>query len=281
MESEVARLTEKARNNLRDGERKLEEKFRAELSAKTKLANLYKSHSEEQNAKVEDLGKVVTNLQNMLKESNRKQQESSRKQEEQLQNLSKQVSDISIAGVNISGEEAKASKSQLMAIIKYLRQEKDIMAGRLEVSQAESARLQSQLQDEEKKTEELTAEKENLKAEISRLNNNRPALSVSCEEKQNYDERIFKVQKTMKELKKELEELARLNSTRNCGSGADDGRTLKLTIKPVLKRAKVSGLSDEVGPKPSTRQNQPKVVTFVETEQSRAGPKKRKRMRMI
>ena len=52
----------------RESERKLEEK----LSAQTRLANLYKSHSEEHNTKVENLGKVVTNLQDMLKESNSK-----------------------------------------------------------------------------------------------------------------------------------------------------------------------------------------------------------------
>ena len=98
-ETQVARLTEEARNALRsknilmeesqeiqsraenlaeklrdsrESERKLEEKFRAELSAQTRLANLYKSHSEEHNAKVEDLGKVITNLQNIMKESKEK-----------------------------------------------------------------------------------------------------------------------------------------------------------------------------------------------------------------
>ena len=60
-------LAEKLRDS-RESERKLEEKFRAELAAQTRLANLYKSHSEEHNNKVEDLKKVVTNLQNMLKE---------------------------------------------------------------------------------------------------------------------------------------------------------------------------------------------------------------------
>ena len=64
-------LAEKLRES-RESERKLEEKFRAELSAQTRLANLYKCHSEEHNAKVEDLGKVVADLQNLLKESGQK-----------------------------------------------------------------------------------------------------------------------------------------------------------------------------------------------------------------
>merc|ERR550532_2769470 len=43
----------------RDSETKLEEKFRAELLAQTKLATLYKSHSEEHTGKVEEhTGKV-------------------------------------------------------------------------------------------------------------------------------------------------------------------------------------------------------------------------------
>merc|ERR1719219_1182287 len=104
-----------------------------------------------------------------------------------------------------------------------LRQEKDILACKLEGNQAETARLKSQLQEEEKKTEDLTAEKEKLKKEITRLNNNTSAqsVSVSCGEEKNYDERIFKAEKTMKELKKELKELVRLNSSRKCEGGDD------------------------------------------------------------
>jgi len=56
----------------RDCERKLEEKFRAELSVQTRLASLYKSHSEEHNSKVEDLQKVVTELQGLLKTETKK-----------------------------------------------------------------------------------------------------------------------------------------------------------------------------------------------------------------
>ena len=65
LETQVARLTEEARSEnilkeslaekLKDSterERKLEEKFRAQ----TRLTNLYKSQSEEHNAKVKDLG---------------------------------------------------------------------------------------------------------------------------------------------------------------------------------------------------------------------------------
>ena len=57
----------------RETERKMEEKFRAELSAQTRLSQLYKSHSEDHNSKVEELQTVVTELQTLLKESNEKQ----------------------------------------------------------------------------------------------------------------------------------------------------------------------------------------------------------------
>ena len=50
----------------------LEEKFRAELSAQTRLASLYKSHSEEHNSKVEDMQSVVSNLQTLLRDANNK-----------------------------------------------------------------------------------------------------------------------------------------------------------------------------------------------------------------
>ena len=62
-------------DNLREARetaRTLEEKFRAELSAQTRLASLYKSHSEEHNSKVEEMQSVVSNLQTLLKDANTK-----------------------------------------------------------------------------------------------------------------------------------------------------------------------------------------------------------------
>merc|ERR1711874_563067 len=114
------------------------------------------SHSEEHNAKVKDLGKVVTNLQNLLKESNRKQ-------EELLDNLGKQVSDISTAGLDVSREDDRASNSQLRATIKYLRQEKDIMACRLQVAEIEKDCLESQLNnnDDEDSSDEESSDDDN------------------------------------------------------------------------------------------------------------------------
>ena len=70
-QSRAESLAEKLKE-ARDCERKMEEKFRAELSAQTRLATLYKSHSEEHNDKVEDLQKVVNELQGLLKENNQK-----------------------------------------------------------------------------------------------------------------------------------------------------------------------------------------------------------------
>merc|ERR1712141_877259 len=75
---------------------------------------------------------------------------------------------------NISMEEDSTSNSQLMAIIKYLRQEKDIMAGRLEVTQAETARLQSQLDHQQRLvTESQTA------LELERSNQSQSSISAS------------------------------------------------------------------------------------------------------
>merc|ERR1712106_285867 len=79
----------------------------------------------------------------------------------QLERVSQQMTDMSAAGLNTSGSadsgantsmgantsinKEDANSTQLMAIIKYLRQEKDILSGRLEVLQAETARTRSQL----------------------------------------------------------------------------------------------------------------------------------------
>merc|ERR1712038_1048779 len=79
----------------------------------------------------------------------------------QLERVSKQLTDMTSAGLNTSGtaaapasadtsmsnvsiNEEDANNSQLMAIIKYLRQEKEILSGRVELMQAESARIHSQ-----------------------------------------------------------------------------------------------------------------------------------------
>jgi len=82
----------------------------------------------------------------------------------QLELVSQQMTDMTAAGLNTSGSadasssantslqgntsinEEEANTTQLMAIIKYLRQEKEILSGRLEVLQAETARTQSQLE---------------------------------------------------------------------------------------------------------------------------------------
>merc|ERR1719206_864204 len=82
----------------------------------------------------------------------------------QLELVSQQMTDMTTAGLNTSGSaetstsantsfrgntsinEEEANTTQLMAIIKYLRQEKEILSGRLEVLQAETARTQSQLE---------------------------------------------------------------------------------------------------------------------------------------
>ena len=157
----------------------MEEKFRAELSAQTRLANLYKSQSDEKTSKVDELSKVITDLRNMLEEGAKKQENLIRNQNRsmigQLEKMGQQVSDVTAAvNVNVSVGEEPVTNSQLRAIIKYLRQEKDIMAGRLEVTQAETARLQSQLDHQQRLvTESQTA------LELERSNQSQSAMSAS------------------------------------------------------------------------------------------------------
>ena len=112
----MARLSEESRNTLREGERKMEEKLRAELSAQTRLANLYKCQSDEKTSKVDELSKVITHLRNMLEESAKKQENLIRNQNramiDQLQNMGQQMSDITAAvNVNVSLGEEPASTS--------------------------------------------------------------------------------------------------------------------------------------------------------------------------
>ena len=121
----MARLTEEARNSLRENERKL----KLELSAQTKLAKNYKSQIDEKSTKVKKLNKVVNDLQNLLKESTMKQEniikDQNRNMLEELQNMGKRMSEAT----NFLNESPvkldSSSKSQLAAIIKYLREEKE------------------------------------------------------------------------------------------------------------------------------------------------------------
>ena len=176
MEMEVARLTEEANNtarsynvlleesreckenlakrlrDFREDQRKLEEKFLLEVSAKTRLANLYKSRSEEHsnNAKgVEDLNIAVNKLVELLKEINQNQEDIVKEHNwtliDRLEDLSKLVSEITDSRLKNIVEDSSVRKSQLLAIIKHLRGEKDLMAGRLDVSLAETDCLLSQL----------------------------------------------------------------------------------------------------------------------------------------
>ena len=67
-EARVEELSEKLKR-ARDSELQLEENYRQELSAQTKLADLYKGHCDESESKAAELTKAVNELQGMLKES--------------------------------------------------------------------------------------------------------------------------------------------------------------------------------------------------------------------
>ena len=105
----------------------------------------------------------------------------------QLENVSKQLTDMTTSGLNssapadssmntssVSINEEEANNTQLMAIIKYLRQEKDILSNRVELMQAESARVQSQMEHQVKllSDSEAALEKERSSQSLS-------AMSVS------------------------------------------------------------------------------------------------------
>ena len=139
----MTRLSEEARTT-----RKMEEKFLAELSAQTSLADLYKSQFDEQTHKVGNLNKVIKELQSMLRESARKQEDLIRDQNRnmihQLENMGKRVSEVTSNILYVSVNEDSSSKSRLTSNIRY-QQDKDILSGKLKVSQAETARIKSQL----------------------------------------------------------------------------------------------------------------------------------------
>ena len=84
---------------------------------------------------------------------------------QQVETATQQMADLSATGMNtsgldtsrLSGEEEAAGSSQLVAVIKYLRQEKDILATRLEVAAAEGARAVSQLEHQQRLTGDAEA----------------------------------------------------------------------------------------------------------------------------
>ena len=94
--------------------RNLEEKLSVEVSEQTRLAYLY-------NAKVENLSKIITDLQNMLKVNVKKQEDLIKDQNsvmiDQIEKMSKRVSEINNTGLG----DDKANNSQLKTIINYLK----------------------------------------------------------------------------------------------------------------------------------------------------------------
>ena len=115
----------------------------------------------------------------------------------QLERVSKQLTDMTATGLNTSAtadssmntssvsiNEEEANNTQLMAIIKYLRQEKEILSNRVELMQAESARVQSQMDHQVK----LLAESE------AALDNERSSQSMSMMSASKHSELIRKVE---------------------------------------------------------------------------------------
>merc|ERR1712130_479626 len=71
--------------------------------------------------------------------------------------LNTSSSNMNTSGVNLDVSREEGSSQELVAVIKYLRQEKQILTSRLEVVGAESARTASQLQHQQRLTEDAEA----------------------------------------------------------------------------------------------------------------------------
>ena len=104
--------------------KQLADTFNTELTAQARLADLYRSHSEERKEEVEGLSKVFTDMQNMLEESAQKQVEIIKEHNltvmNQLENISKDIT--TAVNVDVSVLEKPVSTSTLMAF-NHLRQE--------------------------------------------------------------------------------------------------------------------------------------------------------------
>ena len=83
--------------------------------------------------------------------------------------MTKKLSDVTTVRLHDSDSMTEASNSKLMAIIKYLRQEKDTMASRLKVTQAETARLQNQLDHQQRLVTEGETDLKVIKEKVSTL----------------------------------------------------------------------------------------------------------------
>ena len=292
----MARLSEESRNTLREGERKMEEKFRAELSAQTRLANLYKCQSDEKTSKVDELSKVITHLRNMLEESAKKQENLIRNQNramiDQLENMGQQVSDIT-AAINVSVGEEPATNSQLRANIKYLRQEKDTIGGRLEVSQAETARLQSQLDHQQslvtesqtnlelersnivKKLKSLKGLKENLLTKEKLITMLREDSDQHRKNGESYRFMLLEEKRKTRELMAENQKLKNIHGLYNNNDEEDRSEeTPEATGQSSLKRARVSQIPAPVikqeewseDEDSSSQQKKPKSEFFPDSE---------------
>ena len=232
----MARLTEEARNTLREGERKLEEKFMAEFSAQDSLVNLYKSHIEEQTIKVKNLNKVITDLQkqeNIIKDQNRNIMD-------QVENMNKHVSEVTTNILN--GGKDSSSKSQLTANINYLRQEKDILTEELKVSQAKTSRIMIQLDSykqenndikkelEEKKKKELDGDDvvNNLKKELEEAIT---ATASKDEEQKTLKERLAAKEAEMKKLRENAAQLKKIGTSFRTRFQEEETKNKALTVE--------------------------------------------------
>merc|ERR1719370_2192288 len=163
---EASRLGNEAREAQEKYEREIVQHAK-DIETLNKLKNDMKSKSSnkvEWESERKRINEKMNTLTKKHKEEVQNMKNERMKITEQLEAVSQQMTDMTAAGLNTSGSadasssantslqgntsinEEEANTTQLMAIIKYLRQEKEILSGRLEVLQAETARTQSQLE---------------------------------------------------------------------------------------------------------------------------------------
>ena len=252
----------------------MEEKFQAELSAQTSLANLYKSQFDEQTSKVGNLNKVIKELQSMLRASARKQEDLIRDQNRnminELENMGRKVSEVTTKILNVSVSDDSSSRSRLTSNIRYLRQEKDALTAKLKVSQTETARLKVQLdrsRDEnnviKKKLEDKTKaasdslktitknvlldiKKENLNlsnsVEMAKL---KKEIDSNKAEQKALKESLVTKDAEIKKLKENSAQLKKVGTTYRAKFQAEETKTKELTAeKEKLNKDSTSRIAD-------------------------------------
>ena len=180
----------------------------------------------------------------------------------QLERVSKQLTDMTTTGLNTSASadssmntssvsinEEEANNTQLMAIIKYLRQEKEILFNRVELMQAESARVQSQMDHQVKLLAESEAalEKERSSQSLSMVSASKHSelirkvetLSAITDSNRMLREEKEKVEKDNESLKLSIDEAEALKGPMEDKLKQNEERVNTLVVEKLALQAEV------------------------------------------